>query len=74
MERRNPAAYKLRVYVGAIKDAKSMDDTQWSDAWTKHITINSTWISRTTWIAYLEACALQEAESMIESDDYREAA
>lgn len=74
MDRRNPVAFKLRVYVGAIKDAKSMTDTQWMDSWTKHVTIHSKWISRTSWITYLEACALQEAESMIEHDDYREAA
>jgi hypothetical protein len=71
VERRNLNAYKLRVYVGAIKTAKAMTDAEWVTEWARHVTTDSKWITRLSWIAYLEACALSEAEAMI---DYKEAA
>lgn len=77
MDRRTPEGYKLRVYVDAIQDAKLTSDEEWLTRWVANVNRDSMWISRLTWIAYLEQCALREAKKMMaieESDDYKEAA
>lgn len=74
MNRRRPEAFKLRVYMDAIKDARNTTDKDWMDRWVAGCNAETQWISRATWISYLEQCALWEADKLTDTSEYREAA
>lgn len=63
--RRTAGGYKLRVYIDAIKEVKSMTDQQWLGQWVAEWVnrrSNAQYIPRLMWLSYLESCALIEAE------------
>lgn len=64
MERRTTEGYKLRVYIDAIKDVKSMSKAQWIESQAAS-EASGPYVTQDMWIAYLEHCAIQEAERML---------
>lgn len=67
-DRRTLRGWKLRTYIDALKDAQSMTDAQWMEAWVASCTADSVYIPRTTWIAILQTWALHEAEILTDFD------
>lgn len=63
-ERRTQEGYKLRVYFDAIKEAKAMSDEEWTNAWAVSGS-NAPYMPKSVWIAYLESCAMKEAEKLV---------
>ena len=64
MEKRTKEGYKLRIYIDAIKEVKSMSDATWIEIQASQAS-ESPYMTRAMWLAYLEGCAIQEAERMI---------
>lgn len=60
--RRRPEAYKLRVYMDAIKLAENTSDAEWVQ---NMIESDAQYVPRSVWIAYLEKCALAEAAKLV---------
>lgn len=65
MDRRRQEASKLRAYMDGIKQARETTDEQWVSNWIARRD-SSPYMPRTCWIAYLERCALIEAEKLME--------
>jgi hypothetical protein len=65
-ERRTLEGYRLRIYIDAIKEAKTMTNAEWVEAWSKRPE-HETYIPRLVWIDYLEQCAMIEADKLAES-------
>lgn len=63
-ERRSPKAWRLRVYIDALKEARKMTDQEWIDNWVAHCDANSIFMPRSTWISILEFWAVEEAEKL----------
>lgn len=62
--RRTTEGYRLRVYIDAIHDAKAMTDEEWIEAWATN-PAHCRYVPRNVWIAYLEQCAIREAEAFM---------
>jgi hypothetical protein len=64
-DRRTKEGYKLRVYMDQIKAVKAMTDEEWVDQWAKYSGLNDTYVTRISWISYLEQCVMNEVNSLI---------
>jgi hypothetical protein len=64
MERRTTEGYKLRIYIDAIKAVKSMSDAEWIETQAA-CGSSGLYMTRLQWLAYLEGCAIQEAERLL---------
>lgn len=69
-DRRTAEGYKLRVYMDALKDVRSMTNEVWLNQWVANAAADTDWISRDQWMNYLTTCILVETEKML----YKEAA
>jgi enoyl reductase-like protein len=71
IDRRRPEAYRLRVYIDAIKEVESMTDAAWLDRYVQAALINrnAAWFPRFAWLEYLKACALRESESLLAASE-----
>lgn len=65
-ERRRAEASRLRTYIDAVKDAEKMTDAEWIDQWVSHCTIESVYMSRSTWLAILRQWTVEEATRLAE--------
>lgn len=71
-EARRASAYRLNVYYAAIRDAETMTDAAWLDAWTLSLTAdpNTPWVSRLLWLDTLRAYVITESKRLAaESND-----
>lgn len=57
-DRRTGLGYKLRVYVDAIREVKSMTLNQWIDS---QVGSSEPYRTKEMWLSYLESCAVIEA-------------
>lgn len=64
-ERRRVIAWKLRVYIDAIREVEATSDQDWLDAWARHCTERCIYVSRQAWIAILKKWALAEAQKLV---------
>jgi len=62
--RRTKEGYRLRIYIDAIKAVKAMSEAEWVEMQSKHASIDR-YLSRGEWLAYLESCAIQEADKFL---------
>jgi hypothetical protein len=67
MNRRTKEGYKLRVYMDAIKEVKSMSNEEWIATQASYQS-QGHYISRAMWLTYLEGCALQEADKLLQRE------
>jgi hypothetical protein len=67
-DRRREEASRLRIYIGAIREAETMTDAQWADHWVEECRrtgdTSSQFTPRSTWIELLKHWALIEAEKL----------
>lgn len=63
-DRRTKEGYKLRVYMDQIREVKSMSDERWIEEFVKY-NKDGPYVPRLAWLAYLEECALIEAEKLL---------
>lgn len=68
IERRNPAAWKLRIYVDAIKDVERITDEDWLNNWAFAPHTMGPFVPRSTWVAILREWALAEAARLVERE------
>lgn len=59
--RRRKEAYRLRIYIDAIKAAEAMTDSAWME---EQIYSNGPYMPRLSWIEFLRKCALIEANAL----------
>ncbi len=63
-ERRTKEAYKLRIYIDAIKTVKAMSDDEWIRQWAVSDS-QDRYRSRSEWLGVLEGWAIMEADNML---------
>lgn len=64
-DRRTKEGYRLRIYMDQIKEIKAMSDSEWVDQWVKYSTKDDVYVSRLSWIVYLEDCVMIEVNSLL---------
>lgn len=66
-ERRRKEAWRLRVYVDALKTAEATSDEAWVDQWIRSGD-DSPYLPRTVWIQILRNWVSSEATRLLEKD------
>jgi len=61
-ERRRAYAWRLRVYIDAVKQAEATTDEEWIDRWVAHAGPDDRFIPRSIWVEILKRWALEEVQ------------
>jgi hypothetical protein len=71
IDRRRPEAYRLRVYIDAIRACENMTDAAWVTAYVDAARLDNrvTWTPKSCWLEYLKACALRESENLLNASE-----
>jgi hypothetical protein len=65
-DRRTKEGFRLRAYMDAIREVRTMTDEQWTSNFV--LQKGGSFIPRITYLAYLEHCALVEAEKLLKPE------
>jgi hypothetical protein len=60
-EKRTKEGYRLRVYIDALNDARTMTNEEWIGQWANDPEWDA-YVPLDTWVAYLEKCIVKESE------------